>query len=136
MKSEGWEEPLLDEEIAGVARSALRTAFGESVEQDNARLDLELVDIAIDGSGRRAPISGFRGLTSIYREGKLVILVSYAGRDEPRLMAMDVGAVRRIYALIRLSYLGEVFKVDGVRNVPYQSVGPFSTFKSSPLTDP
>ncbi|KAJ7940617.1 Non-repetitive/WGA-negative nucleoporin C-terminal-domain-containing protein [Mycena leptocephala] len=103
MKSEGWEEPLLDEEIAGVARSALRTAFGESVEQDNARLDLELVDIAIDG------------------EGKLVILVSYAGRDEPRLMAMDVGGVRRIYALIRLSYLGEVFKVDGVRNVPYQS---------------
>jgi nuclear pore complex protein Nup133 len=53
MKSEGWEEPLLDEEIAGVARSALRTAFGESVEQDNARLDLELVDIAIDGSGHR-----------------------------------------------------------------------------------
>ncbi|KAJ7685205.1 hypothetical protein DFH06DRAFT_34186 [Mycena polygramma] len=103
MKTEGWEEPLLDEEIAGVARSALRTAFGESVEQDNAKLDLELVDIAVDG------------------EGKLVVLVSYAGRDEPRLLAMDVGGVRRIYALVRLSYLGEVFKVDGVRNVPYQS---------------
>ncbi|KAJ6547586.1 hypothetical protein B0H19DRAFT_1266498 [Mycena capillaripes] len=103
MKTEGWEEPLLDQEIAGVARSALREAFGESVEQDNAKLDLELVDIAVDG------------------EGKLVILVSYAGRDEPRLMAMDIGGVRRIYALVRLSYLGEVFKVDGVRNVPYQS---------------
>lgn len=50
MKSEGWEEPLLDEEIAGVARSALRTAFGASVNQDNSQLDLELVDIAIDGS--------------------------------------------------------------------------------------
>ncbi|KAJ7172457.1 methyltransferase type 11 [Mycena filopes] len=104
MKLEGWEEPLLDQEIAGVARSALRSAFGDSVERDNSQLDLELVDIAIDG------------------EGKLVILVSYAGRDEPRLMAMDVGGgVRRIYALIRLSYLGEVFKVDGVQNVPYQS---------------
>ncbi|KAJ7774554.1 hypothetical protein DFH07DRAFT_102982 [Mycena maculata] len=103
MKSEGWEEPLLDEEIAGVARSALRSAFGDSVEQDNAKLDLELVDLAIDG------------------EGKLVILVSYAGRDEPRGMSMDVGGVRRIYALVRLSYLGDVFKVDGVRNVPYQS---------------
>ncbi|KAJ6596941.1 hypothetical protein DFH09DRAFT_1403501 [Mycena vulgaris] len=103
MKSEGWEEPLLDQEIAGVARSALRSAFGDNVEQDNAKLDLELVDIAIDG------------------EGKLVILVSYAGRDEPRLMAIDVGGIRRIYALIRLSYLGEIFKVQGVRNVPYQS---------------
>ncbi|KAJ7046830.1 hypothetical protein C8F04DRAFT_1227029 [Mycena alexandri] len=104
MKSEGWEEPLLDEEIAEVARSALRSAFGDTVEQDNSQLDLELVDIAIDGAG------------------KLVILVSYAGRDEPRVMAMDVGGgVRRIYALIRLSYLGEIFKVDGVQNVPYQS---------------
>ncbi|KAJ7774888.1 hypothetical protein B0H16DRAFT_78349 [Mycena metata] len=104
MKSEGWEEPLLDEEIAGVARSALRSAFGDSVEQNNSQLDLELVDIAIDAAG------------------KLVILVSYAGRDEPRVMAMDVGGgVRRIYALIRLSYLGEIFKVDGVQNVPYQS---------------
>ncbi|KAJ7111560.1 hypothetical protein C8R43DRAFT_1091558 [Mycena crocata] len=103
MKTEGWEEPLLDEEIAGVARSALRTAFGESVEQDNAKLDLELVDFAIDG------------------EGKIVILVSYAGRDEMRPMAMDIGGIRRIYALVRLSYLGDVFKVDGVRNVPYQS---------------
>lgn len=103
MKSEGWEEPLLDEEIAGVARSALRAAFEANVERDNSKLDLELVDIAIDG------------------EGKLVILVSYAGREESRLMAMDVGGIRRVYALIRLSYLGDVFKVEGVRNVPYQS---------------
>ncbi|KAJ7449858.1 hypothetical protein FB451DRAFT_741132 [Mycena latifolia] len=103
MKSEGWEEPLLDEEIAAVARSALRTAFGDNVEHDNSKLDLELVDIAVDG------------------EGKLVILVSYAGRDEPRFMAMDVGGIRRVYALIRLSYLGDVFKVQGVQNVPYQS---------------
>ncbi|KAJ7285784.1 hypothetical protein C8J57DRAFT_1431461 [Mycena rebaudengoi] len=103
MKSEGWEEPLLDEEIAGVARTALRDAFGATVEPDNAKLDLELVDIAIDG------------------DGKVVILVSYAGLDEPRLMAMDVGGIRRIYALVRLSYLGDVFRVDGVRNVPYQS---------------
>ncbi|KAJ6502530.1 hypothetical protein C8R45DRAFT_622368 [Mycena sanguinolenta] len=104
MKSEGWEEPLLDEEIAEVARSALRTAFGSSVREDDSQLDLELVDIAIDG------------------EGKLVILVSYAGTsDEQSHTAMDVGGIRRIYALVRLSYLGEVFKVDGVQKVPYQS---------------
>ncbi|KAF7363465.1 Methyltransferase type 11 [Mycena sanguinolenta] len=104
MKTEGWEEPLLDEEIAEVARSALRTAFGSSVEEDDSQLDLELVDIAIDG------------------EGKLVILVSYAGTsDEQSHTAMDVGGIRRIYALVRLSYLGEVFKVDGVQKVPYQS---------------
>ncbi|KAJ7632668.1 hypothetical protein FB45DRAFT_978375 [Roridomyces roridus] len=103
MKLEGWEEPLLDEEIAGVARSALRSAFGDSVEKDNARLDLELVDLAIDG------------------DGKLVVLVSYAGRDEPRAMVVDQSGIRRIYALIRFAYLGDVFKVDSVRVVPYQS---------------
>lgn len=38
-------------------------------------------------------------------------------------MAMDVGSQpRRIYALIRLSHLAEVFKVDKVSSVPYQSV--------------
>lgn len=48
MKAEGWEEVLLDEEVAGIIRFAVRDAFGEGVEQDNARMDLELLDIAID----------------------------------------------------------------------------------------
>ncbi|KAK7014839.1 methyltransferase type 11 [Favolaschia claudopus] len=103
LKSEGWEEPHLDEDLADITRSALRTAFGAKVEEDNSRLDLELVDIAVDG------------------EGKLVVLVSYAGREERPIMAMDTGGVRRMYALIRLSYLAEIFRVDGVRNIPYQS---------------
>jgi hypothetical protein len=48
MKSEGWEQILLDEEVAGVIRVAVREAFGQGVEQDNARMDLELVDLTID----------------------------------------------------------------------------------------
>lgn len=53
----------------------------------------------------------------------MVILVSYAGVEETSPMAMDIGSQpRRIYALIRLSHLVEVFKVDHVNSVPYQSV--------------
>jgi nuclear pore complex protein Nup133 len=38
-------------------------------------------------------------------------------------MAMDIGAhPRRIYAVVRLSYLADAFKVDKVTSVPYQSV--------------
>lgn len=38
-------------------------------------------------------------------------------------MAMDMGLQpRRIYALIRLSYLTDSFKVDSISSVPYQSV--------------
>jgi nuclear pore complex protein Nup133 len=48
MKSEGWEQLLLDEEVASIVRTAVREAFGQGVEQDNARMDLELVDLAID----------------------------------------------------------------------------------------
>ncbi|KAJ7219294.1 hypothetical protein GGX14DRAFT_591296, partial [Mycena pura] len=107
MKTEGWEEPLLDEDIAGIARSALRMAIGATVEADNAKLDLEFVDITIDS------------------EGKLVILVSYAGREEssrPIAMdAMDVAGIRRMYALVQLSYLGNLFTVNSVREIPYQS---------------
>jgi hypothetical protein len=49
-------------------------------------------------------------------------LVSYAGLEEDMVMAMDLSGIRRIYSLVRLSYLGEMFQVEGVRNVPYQSV--------------
>ena len=36
---------------------------------------------------------------------------------------MDIGSSpRRIYALTRLSYFAEIFKVDQVTSVPYQSV--------------
>ncbi|KAF8892544.1 Non-repetitive/WGA-negative nucleoporin C-terminal-domain-containing protein [Infundibulicybe gibba] len=101
MKSEGWEELLIDSEITNNLRIAVRETFGEGVEKDNARLDLELVDLAIDS------------------DGGLVILVSYAGTES--YLTMDMGGVRRMYALIRATCLGETFKVDNVKSVPYQS---------------
>lgn len=57
MKSEGWENILLDEELVGLLRAAVREEFGEKVEQDNARLDLELVDLAIDRFVHQTPSS-------------------------------------------------------------------------------
>lgn len=49
MKLEGWEEALQDEDIADVVRTAIRSTFGDTVEEDDAKLDLELVDLAVDG---------------------------------------------------------------------------------------
>ncbi|KAK1236521.1 hypothetical protein PQX77_000214 [Marasmius sp. AFHP31] len=103
MKLEGWEEVLFDEDISDVVRSAVRNAFGDSVEQDDARLDLELVDLAVDGAN------------------KLVVLVSYAGKEQSDLMAMDVGNIKRIYALVQLSLIGSTFKTESARGIPYQS---------------
>nr|GAT53189.1 methyltransferase type 11 [Mycena chlorophos] len=99
MRPEGWEEPLLDEDISAIAQAALRESL-ENVEDDDARLDLELVDLAVD------------------HEGKLTILVSFAGREEASIISVEA---RRIYALLQLSYLSDVFRVDAVRDVPYQS---------------
>ncbi|KAF9075250.1 hypothetical protein BDP27DRAFT_40146 [Rhodocollybia butyracea] len=103
MKLEGWEEALQDEDVAEMIRIAIRRTFGSAVEKDDAKMDLELVDLAVDSSN------------------KLVVLVSYAGLDEADMMAMDVTGVRRIYALVQLSPLGDSFYVDAVRSVPYQS---------------
>lgn len=123
MSTEGWEEVLLDVEIAVLVRAAVRETF-DGISSDDSELDLELVDIAIE-----------RWVLFIYtphallnmglhcRSGNLVVLVSYAGLEEAMPMAMDIGShPRRIYALIRLSHLAEVFKVDSVNSVPYQSV--------------
>jgi hypothetical protein len=49
--------------------------------------------------------------------------VSYAGVEEET--AMDIGGIRRLYALICLS---ELFAVESVSGIPYQSVS--SAFSS------
>ncbi|KAF7294905.1 Methyltransferase type 11 [Mycena indigotica] len=99
IRPEGWEEPLLDQDISTISRAALRQSLA-NVEDDDARLDLEFVDLTVD------------------HEGKLTVLVSFAGIEETELMSVEA---RRIYALLQLSHLGEVFKVDAVRDVPYQT---------------
>ncbi|KAF9265417.1 methyltransferase type 11 [Marasmius fiardii PR-910] len=103
MKLEGWEEVVFDEDIAEAVRSAVRRTFGDSVEEDDAKLDLELVDLAVDGAN------------------KLVVLVSYAGKEQYDIMAMDVGSIKRIYILVQLSLIGSTFKSESVRGIPYQS---------------
>lgn len=122
MRSEGWEEILSDEEVASLLRSAVRGAFGTSVEQDDARMDLELLDLAIDRYTRRQDVRVMLLINASNSEGKVIILVSYAGVEEDSFMAMDLTGVRRIYALARLSYQGEISKVESVKSVPYQSV--------------
>jgi nuclear pore complex protein Nup133 len=49
MKSEGWEDLLLDFDVSGIVGSAIRKSFGTSVDQDDKQVDLELVDLAVDG---------------------------------------------------------------------------------------
>ncbi|KAJ4487908.1 hypothetical protein J3R30DRAFT_3654300 [Lentinula aciculospora] len=103
MQLEGWEEVLQDGDVDDVIRSAVRKTFGDSVEKDDAKLDLELLDLVVDSAS------------------KLVILVSYAALEEVNMMAMDATGIRRIYSLVQLSPSGDSFKVDTVRSVPYQS---------------
>jgi hypothetical protein len=65
--------------------------------------------------------SRVRLTVALTRQGKLVVLISYAAMEDSS-MVLDVPGARRIYALTRLSCLGETFKVDSVSSVPYQSV--------------
>ncbi|KAK0469814.1 Non-repetitive/WGA-negative nucleoporin C-terminal-domain-containing protein [Desarmillaria tabescens] len=104
LKAEGWEDIIRDDEVSEIIRAALRDAFGNSVEQDDANVDLELLDIAVD------------------RQGRLVVLLSYAGGEEEHIyMNMDTSGIRRIYSLIHLTLSNDAFTVDSVRSVPYQS---------------
>lgn len=48
MKSEGWEDLLLDADLSVIIGSAIRESFGTSVDQDDEQVDLELVDLAVD----------------------------------------------------------------------------------------
>jgi nuclear pore complex protein Nup133 len=49
MKTEGWEDMLLDADLSVIVGSAIRESFSTSVDQDDMQVDLELVDLAIDG---------------------------------------------------------------------------------------
>ena len=49
-----------------------------------------------------------------------MILVSYAGIEEES--GMDMGNVRRLYALVRIVDAIDALMVDGVSGIPYQSV--------------
>ncbi|KAK0193758.1 Non-repetitive/WGA-negative nucleoporin C-terminal-domain-containing protein [Armillaria mellea] len=104
LKAEGWEDIVRDDEVSEIIRAALRDTFGSSVEQDDANMDLELLDMAVD------------------RQGRLVVLLSYASGEEEHIYTnMDTGGIRRIYSLVHLTLSNDAFAVDSVRSVPYQS---------------
>ncbi|KAF8921233.1 hypothetical protein CPB85DRAFT_1428242 [Mucidula mucida] len=99
LKPEGWEDLLVDEELSALIARILRGKLNVR-EQDDARLDLEFLDIAINNAGM------------------LVLLVSYAGSEDPN--AMSINATRRFYALLHLRHLG-TFNAEACHSVPYQS---------------
>ncbi|KAH9843032.1 uncharacterized protein C8Q71DRAFT_232214 [Rhodofomes roseus] len=102
MSFEGWEELLLEKDVSGITGAAIRQAF-PTAPADDAELNLELLDLKMDGSK------------------DLIVLISYAGEEDPT--AMDVGNnPRRIYAIVRLQSTADGFKVKTVRAVPYQSI--------------
>lgn len=101
MKLDGWEDLLFDEDVITLLRSALRARLS-GIEQDNSKLDLELVDLAAG------------------KVDDLYILVSYAGNEAANSALMDLPAMRRLYALIYVSYDANGFNVTHVRAVPYQ----------------
>lgn len=47
MSVEGWEEVVIDAEVAGLLRRGMRDVF-EGLPVDDSELDLELVDIAVE----------------------------------------------------------------------------------------
>lgn len=49
MKPEGWEEMLLEGDVSPILSLAIRTNFGTHVDEDDAQMDLELLDLAVDG---------------------------------------------------------------------------------------
>ena len=102
MAIEGWEEFLLEEDIGEQTRLAVREHFPHAPQED-VELDLELLDLRMQGSN------------------DMVLLVSFAGQDDE--FSMDVVShPRRIYAILSMRHLPGVFQILKVQAVPYQSV--------------
>lgn len=117
MSLEGWEEVIFDEDLAGIIAPAVRDAFYTAPHDS---LDLELLDLAIERYARLILGLDSCVLNSLSSSGKLVILASYAGKDDKTVM--DIVEPRRIYALLRISHGLDSFKIESISSVPYQSV--------------
>lgn len=48
MKTEGWEDALMDVDVLDAIRSKMRDILGHSIPQDDSALDLELVDMSTE----------------------------------------------------------------------------------------
>ncbi|XP_006458086.1 hypothetical protein AGABI2DRAFT_216285 [Agaricus bisporus var. bisporus H97] len=102
LKPEGWEELLLDRNVVGLLKTAVKDKFRIS-EEDDQSMDFELIDLAFES------------------EDKLVVLVSYAHAEESSLMSTDISGMRRVFAVVRLSVYGDTFKIESTKSVPYQT---------------
>ncbi|KAG6900855.1 hypothetical protein C0993_009973 [Termitomyces sp. T159_Od127] len=102
MSPEGWEQLLLEGDVLGILSTAVRKAFGTRVDADDQKVDLELLDLAVDGEA-------------------LAVLVSYAAAEDEMSMVLDGRSVRRVYALAHITFREGVFAVNTMRSVPYQS---------------
>ncbi|KNZ71793.1 Nucleoporin [Termitomyces sp. J132] len=99
---EGWEQLSLESDVLAILSAAVRKAFGTRVDADDQKVDLELVDLAVDGEA-------------------LAVLVSYAAAEDEMSMVLDGRSVKRVYALAHITSREKVFTVNTVRSVPYQS---------------
>ncbi|KAH9981165.1 Non-repetitive/WGA-negative nucleoporin C-terminal-domain-containing protein [Lactifluus volemus] len=100
---EGWEEFMLQEDIA----AALLPPIQNTLRAPSDYLDLELLDLAVDISG------------------KLLILTSHGDAGEHEEMSYN-STPRRIYNVAQISMSAGILQVEKLIGVPYQS-----TFRAS-----
>ncbi|KAJ8487889.1 hypothetical protein ONZ51_g3889 [Trametes cubensis] len=101
MSVEGWEKLLMEEDISDQTRAAVREHFPNAPQSD-VELDLELLDLKLQGSD------------------DMVMLVSWAGQDEEAATEFATNP-RRVYAIVYLRHLPGAFTITKVQAVPYQS---------------
>ncbi|EKM55617.1 uncharacterized protein PHACADRAFT_256352 [Phanerochaete carnosa HHB-10118-sp] len=104
MRTEGWEELLVDQDVWSLIGPYVVKKFAASISGTELDLDLELLDIKLTGSD------------------ELLILISFAGIEDQ--VAIDIAPQpKRIYAIVGLSYSSGAFRVieEKIQKVPYQS---------------
>ncbi|KAF8478553.1 Non-repetitive/WGA-negative nucleoporin C-terminal-domain-containing protein [Russula ochroleuca] len=101
--AEGWEELTLQEDVGVV----LRTAIQDTLRAPAMYLDLELLDLAVDSSG------------------KLLVLTSHGDTGEHEDLNYN-STPRRIYYVAQISISSGLLQVEKLIGVPYQS-----TFRAS-----
>ncbi|KAN0123739.1 Non-repetitive/WGA-negative nucleoporin C-terminal domain containing protein [Russula decolorans] len=101
--ADGWEELTLQEDVGVVLRQAIQ----DTLRAPSAYLDLELLDLAVDISG------------------KLLVLTSHGDTGEHEDMNYN-STPRRTYYVAQISMSSGLLQVQKLISVPYQS-----TFRSS-----
>jgi nuclear pore complex protein Nup133 len=123
MTFEGFEELVTEEELGTIIQRAIQDAV-VTASKNGSELDLELLDVIVErfaASIPPLPTCEILNLLLLFSSVKAVFLVSYAGLEETYGM-VAASQPKRSYALVGVSLVSDVFKVDSVKSVPYQSV--------------